>query len=308
MRTLLLLSIAAGAVILTDEGHAAQDRAAEAAAAAQEAVDAARAKSAEPAKAPVAVTAVAPAKPAAPHADHGVTYETETRVVTSRPGFSQPHSPVVTTVAADYRGDADVADRGEWICAQDTPDAREYRCRFDGEAPPTATGWSESGWADADWAEEEALRRDLERACRPDNGVGGSILGGLLGGVAGNRIAGRGNRTAGTLIGGALGAAAGGLIDQAEDKNRCRDMVRRIEERQRSWAGGGGHWQQGYTHQNHGQGWYSPGIVVTTITTPAPVITETVTTETFYETVPVRHRHAPKKRHYKPRPKPRCGC
>ena len=306
MRTLLLLSIAAGAVILTDEGHAAQNRAAEATVAAQEAVDAARAKSAEPAKAPEVATTVAPT---APHAEHGVTYETETRVVTSAPAVSSQHSPAVTTVAAEYRGEPAVADRGEWICTQDAPDAREYRCRFGGEAPPSTTSWADNGWTDADWAEEEALRRDLERACRPDNGVGGSILGGLLGGFAGNRIAGRGNRTAGTLIGGALGAVAGGLIDQAEDQRQCRDMVRRVEERQRGWHnGGGGYWQQGYAQQGYGQGWYAPGMVVTTITTPAPVITETVTTETFYETVPVRHRHAPKKRHYKPRPKPRCVC
>ena len=211
MRTLLLLSIAAGAVILTDESHAAQDRAAEAAAAAQEAVDAARAKSAEPAKAPVAVTTIAPV---APHAEHGVTYATETRVVTSAPVISPPHSPVVTTVAADYRGDAGVADHGEWICTQDAPDAREYRCRFDGDAPAAGAGWHSS------------------------------------------------------------------------DR----------------------HWQQGYAHHGYGHGWYTPAVIVTTTTTPAPVITETVTTETFYETVPVRHRHAHKKRHHKPKSKPRCVC
>lgn len=210
MRTLLLLSIAAGAVILTDEGHAAQDRAAEAAAAAQEAVDAARAKSVGPAEAPVAATVVTPV---APHSDHGVTYATETRVITSAPVVNHQHGPAVSTIAADYRGDAGVADRGEWTCTQDTPDARAYRCRFDGDV-----------------------------------------------------------------------RAAGGS-HQSHDA---------------------GSWQQG--HASHGHGWYSPAVVVTTITTPAPVITETVTTETFYETVPVRHRHGHKQRHHKPKPKPRCMC
>ncbi|NJS15715.1 MAG: hypothetical protein HC788_15405 [Sphingopyxis sp.] len=104
----------------------------------------------------------------------------------------------------------------------------------------------------------------------------------------------------GTLLGGALGAVAGRLIDQAEDKKQCRAMVGRIEERQRSWNGGNG----------YGQGWYTPGYVVTTMITPAATETvETITTETHYETVSApRARYAPKKRVYKKRAKPRCGC
>ncbi|MFD2404102.1 hypothetical protein [Novosphingobium soli] len=41
--------------------------------------------------------------------------------------------------------------------------------------------------------------------------------------MAGNRLAGRGNRTAGTVTGVAVGAAAGALIDKAEDSGRDRD-------------------------------------------------------------------------------------
>lgn len=299
MRTLLLLSIAAGAVIITDNANAGQDRAAEAAAAAREAVEAAR------------------EKPMGHHADHGVTYDSETRVSTTTPvGASverEHHTAIINTVEAEYRGAAAPVGKGEWVCTQDGPDAREYRCRFDGDtvaANGNSGAWhamDDSAWSDAQWAEEHAYRRDLERACRPDNGIGGSLLGGLLGGFAGNRIAGRGDRTIGTLLGGAIGAIAGGLIDQAEDKNKCRDMVRRIEERQRSWHGGSmGAWQTGY---GYGHGWYSPAVMVVT-TVSAPVITETVTTTTHYETVtvPVRHRHVHKKRHYKPKPKPRCVC
>jgi uncharacterized protein YcfJ len=246
---------------------------------------------------------------------HGVTYDSEaqleTRTIAPAPVMRTERRIIhgAAPIEAEYRTTSNGNARGEWLCTQDSPDAREYRCRFDGDmnrarhAPGAWGDMNEYDWSEAEWAEEEALRRDLERACRPDNGVGGSILGGLLGGFAGNRIAGRGNRTAGTLIGGALGAVAGGLIDQAEDKGRCREMVRRVEERQRGWGGGhGGYWQQGYAH-----GWYSPGYVVTTVTS-APIVTETVTTETHYETVHVRKRHAPKKRHYKPKPKPRCSC
>jgi Ni/Co efflux regulator RcnB len=55
---------------------------------------------------------------------------------------------------------------------------------------------------------------------RRDNGVGGAAIGAVVGGVAGNRIAGRGNRTAGTLIGAGVGAVAGMAIDKAEDGPR----------------------------------------------------------------------------------------
>lgn len=62
--------------------------------------------------------------------------------------------------------------------------------------------------------------------------TGTTVVGGLLGGVIGNRIAGRGSRTLGTIIGGALGAAAGGAIgcklqkdDQAKAERAMEDAV-----------------------------------------------------------------------------------
>lgn len=60
---------------------------------------------------------------------------------------------------------------------------------------------------------------------RRDNGVGGAAIGAVVGGVAGNRIAGRGNRTAGTLIGAGAGAVAGMAIDKAEDRGRLAPSV-----------------------------------------------------------------------------------
>ncbi|MCI4589015.1 RcnB family protein [Sphingobium sp. BYY-5] len=64
-------------------------------------------------------------------------------------------------------------------------------------------------------------------APRRDNGVGGAAIGAVVGGVAGNRIAGRGNRTAGTLIGAGVGAVAGMAIDKAEDARRDAPSPRR---------------------------------------------------------------------------------
>lgn len=56
---------------------------------------------------------------------------------------------------------------------------------------------------------------------RRDTGLGGAAIGAVAGGIAGNVIAGRGNRTAGTLIGAGVGAVAGYAIDKAEDGRRA---------------------------------------------------------------------------------------
>ena len=50
-----------------------------------------------------------------------------------------------------------------------------------------------------------------------DNGTGGTVIGAIAGGLAGNEIAGRGDKTVGTIIGGALGALAGRAIDKGND-------------------------------------------------------------------------------------------
>lgn len=323
MRTLMLMGVAAGALFAANPA-VAQDsaaRAAQAATAAREAVG--NAAVTPPAEAPPLVTTpVAPAPvvrkavptpvapmlsvrmPEAPVAgdmpDHGVSYAADEAAA------------IRTEVRREYRTMADGASPGQWTCTYSDPDAREYRCTLDGQAPADAatmmhTAAGPHPWSDRDWdAEEEAHRRDLERACRPDSGLGGSVLGGLLGGFAGNRIVGRGNRTAGTLLGGALGAIAGRVIDQAEDRRACRAAVRRIEDRRAGWQAAGYGYGQGYGH-----GWYTPGYMLVTATTPAAMETvEEITTTTHYESVPVaRKRYAPKKRSiHKPRPKPRCAC
>jgi surface antigen len=60
----------------------------------------------------------------------------------------------------------------------------------------------------------------------------GAVAGGALGGLLGNRIAGRGSRTLGTILGGALGAAAGSAVacklqktDQAKAERAAQQAV-----------------------------------------------------------------------------------
>ncbi len=56
--------------------------------------------------------------------------------------------------------------------------------------------------------------------CR--DGDGGTIVGAIAGGLAGNAIAGRGDKTIGTLLGGVVGALAGREIDRADRPGYCR--------------------------------------------------------------------------------------
>lgn len=54
------------------------------------------------------------------------------------------------------------------------------------------------------------------------DGDGGTIIGAIAGGLLGNVIAGRGDRTLGTVIGGAGGALAGRAIDRSDRPDYCR--------------------------------------------------------------------------------------
>lgn len=56
--------------------------------------------------------------------------------------------------------------------------------------------------------------------CKRDNGTTGLLIGGAVGGLAGNEIAGRGDKLLGTVLGAAGGALLGREIDR--DKYRCR--------------------------------------------------------------------------------------
>lgn len=56
--------------------------------------------------------------------------------------------------------------------------------------------------------------------CR--DGDGGTIVGAIAGGLLGNVVAGRGDRTLGTIIGGLGGALAGRAIDRSDRPGYCR--------------------------------------------------------------------------------------
>ena len=56
--------------------------------------------------------------------------------------------------------------------------------------------------------------------CKKDNGTTGLLIGGAAGGLAGNTIAGSGDKLLGTVIGAGAGALLGREIDR--DKYRCR--------------------------------------------------------------------------------------
>lgn len=56
--------------------------------------------------------------------------------------------------------------------------------------------------------------------CKKDNGTTGLLIGGAVGGLAGNQIAGSGDKLLGTVIGAGAGALLGREIDR--DKYRCR--------------------------------------------------------------------------------------
>lgn len=113
--------------------------------------------------------------------------------------------------------------------------------------PPPASGYAQMD------------DRAFLELCRRDNGLGGAAIGAGLGGLAGNRIAGRGNRTGGTLIGAGVGAVAGMLIDKAEDRERCK----RLLAQQTAVAPGQ---PGGYPPPPPGYYYYYPPPIVTTIT------------------------------------------
>lgn len=141
--------------------------------------------------------------------------------------------------------------------------------------------------------------------CLKSNGLKGGVIGAIIGGVAGNRIAGRGDRLGGSLLGAGLGGLAGVAVEKAT--NKCKKHVPHYEEHARPYP------PQGYPQQSHGwQGgyyYYPQAAPTVTVITMAPVTTTTttVTEEVYYETV----RSAPRKkavRKWKAKPKPRCTC
>lgn len=199
--------------------------------------------------------------------------------VTRRDGVSGPGYP-----AASARDDTHYAG----------PPDRVYA---DGDAGPPDRAYS-SGYA---------VPRGYEgyERCLKSNGITGAAIGAILGGVAGNRIAGRGNRLGGSLLGAGLGGLTGIAIEKATSK--CKRYEPRYEAPPR---------RPSYPHQGYyppQQGWqggyyYYPQapMVTVTVVPGASHTTTTVTEEVYYETVKTHRKPAARK--WKPKPKPRCTC
>ena len=280
--------------------------------------------------------------------------------------------------ATTYRGDWDGSYRpdgsfaGEWEGTIQGRDGRvyegEYNGRFIGQTdvapvagatyaapyqrgydPAAVTGGAYApapNYADRGYDNRVYDDREEELAylaqCRESSGIGGAVVGGALGALAGNRIAGRGERLGGSLIGGGLGAVAGAAIEQRTD--RCRQLLRKYGGRDAAYrdqyrgpqyqgpayqvpgygAGYGtgqvqqtypGGWRGGYYYPTYSYQQQAP-TVTTVVVQSQPVTTTTTTTyideEVVYDTPTVTKRRvkpAPK-RIYKPRPAaaPLKGC
>ena len=118
---------------------------------------------------------------------------------------------------------------------------------------PGAASMAQPGY---DQAAFEQAKLDWLTECRRRYGgnkgrTTGTIIGGLVGGVAGSAIAGRGDRVVGAIAGGTLGAVAGSAIGSASDKRRARDYCESYLEdylaRQQTGYGGYGQ-AQGYAY------------------------------------------------------------
>lgn len=163
--------------------------------------------------------------------------------------------------------------------------------------------------------------RDGYEQCRNDSGIGGAVIGGVVGGFAGNRIAGRGDRTAGTLIGGGLGALTGLALEKAIrkcDRYRPAEYRRDYDDRG-GYAGGYRHhrgapssygWQGGYAYNGAYGGYpgyypayYYPQPHATTVVIQPG--SSTTTTTTTYEEV---YTAAPKARRPLKRLRKPCYC
>lgn len=139
---------------------------------------------------------------------------------------------------------------------------------------------------------------EMARMCRRDDGIGGAAIGGVAGAVVGNRVAGRGNRTAGTIIGAGVGAVAGALADKEEDRQRCSEYQRRVayerdyrdyydryyRDQRRADRGpyrGDAGYGAGYYEGSSSSYYSAPETVVTT--EYVPYTTTVTTTETSYD-------------------------
>ena len=282
--------------------------------------------------------------------DQSVFYSDE-RVMATPSAYrtSQPAPTGGTVYQGDWNGayQQDGSYKGDWQGTYRGQDGQTYDGQYSGTfigegnaAPAGATyteaaphwgggapAYNNSGYENRGYDDRNDDMAYLAQ-CRKSSGIGGGVIGGAIGALAGNRIAGRGNRLGGTLIGGGVGAVAGAAIEQGTD--RCRKLLKKYGEGERytrrapapqyrpapapryqpapqyrpapapraQYPSG---WQGGYYYPAYYQQQQAP-MVTTVVVQSQPVTTTTTTTieeEVYYtEAAPV----ATKKR-WKPAPK-----
>ena len=155
-------------------------------------------------------------------------------------------------------------------------------------------------WRDARASYDEdrdAYRGEGRRTDR--SGIVGAVIGGAIGALTGNVIAGAGSRLAGSLIGGGVGALAGQAIDQSS-RHRGRDRHGDDDYGRMR----GPHWQDDAPAYGYASGDCGCETVTTTTTVRQlkPVVTTSVRYVTEYVTVPARAKYVPRTK-YVPRGK-----
>lgn len=285
-------------------------------------------------------------KPAARIAAQGhqqVTYDH--RVLTSdnhvaASSHTYPGGPVAHS-GTTYRGDWDGAYRedgsyqGNWQGTYEDANGQVYQGEYsgtfigEGGTAPAGANYAHSAPVAQHYDDRQFDRRYREeqdelaylQQCRKSSGIGGAVVGGALGALAGNRIAGRGNRLGGSLIGGGLGAIAGAAIEQGTD--RCRKLLKKYGY-DRDYADRRVPVQRAPAQAHHGygygygwQGYYQQPVYyqaqpqVTTVVVQSQPVTTTTTTTTIEEEYVyekpkyvAKKRYKPAKRVWKPRVKP----
>lgn len=231
-------------------------------------------------------------------------------------------------VLVDARGSVyDTRDGIDWDRYDDGYDRGDDRVYAD-------AGYADHGYDDRGYDDRGYDDRGYDdRGYRRDDGVGGAVAGAAVGGVAGNLIAGRGNRLGGTLIGAGVGAAAGYAIDRAEDRRAAPPPPPPIYDRGhavpiapdrappppvgyvpggQSWrsadgtttvtttSGAGGYYRGGY---------FYPGASTTTVVVQSAPVVTTTTTEIYEDAVTyTRKPRARTKTKRVWRPAPTCRC
>lgn len=214
----------------------------------------------------------------------------------------------------NYVGEDGRVYQGQWTGTYTGEDGRVYQGTYRG----TATGEPVAGTAFRGGAQVpapppgnaagaafggDAVPQGYERyeRCLRGRGLTGGAIGAILGGILGNRIAGRGNRLAGTLLGGGLGTLAGVGIEKAT--NKCRKFLPQQSFRPAYYP------QYGYGGQNGYYYYQPPAPTITTITVIPGTVTTTVETTEEIIHVPAAKRVYKGKRLRRPAvPIKRCSC